>query len=160
MLVNQPFIRLVKKKDIPQLVALCKEHADYEQAGYNPKGKIEMLSQNLFSSKQDNIVFVLDDGGKLLGYSTILKQFSTWEADFYYYMDCLYLQEQARGKGYGKMMMNEIKKYALNENCNVQWQTPQFNKKAIKFYKSIGAESKTKQRFFWDVVEGIKPGLS
>ena len=34
---------------------------------------------------------------------------------------------------------------------HIQWQTPEFNKRAIKFYDRIGAQSKSKMRYFLDV---------
>jgi hypothetical protein len=36
--------------------------------------------------------------------------------------------------------------------CNhIQWQTPDFNKRAIKFYERIGGISKSKERYFLKV---------
>lgn len=148
----ETIIRFVKKEDIPQLVILCKEHAAYEKASYNLSGKMQLLLKHLFLPKNEIKCIVVAQKSKLLGYSTVLKQFSTWDANFYFYMDCLYLKEDARGKGLGKLMMEEIKKYAIKENCNLQWQTPKFNTNAIEFYKALGAEYKTKERFFWKVV--------
>ena len=81
-----------------------------------------------------------------------MKQFSTWDANFYIYLDCLYLKENTRGKGLGKMIMEKIKEYGKSNNCNIiQWQTPDFNKKAITFYNKIGGKSKSKERFYLDI---------
>ncbi len=77
-----------------------------------------------------------------------LKQFSTWDARYYYYMDCLYLKAKVRGQGYGKKIMDELKKIANKNRSHLQWQTHVFNEGAIKFYESIGALHKTKERFF------------
>lgn len=148
MLEKKPSIRLVEKKDIPQLVELCKEHAAYEKADYFPKDKIELLSKHLFLEENRIIGLVLENEDKLFGYATLIRQFSTWEATYYYYMDCLYLKEELRGKGFGKLMMDEVQKHAIIEHYNVQWQTPIFNKNAIKFYENLGAVHKTKERFF------------
>jgi GNAT superfamily N-acetyltransferase len=92
---------------------------------------------------------VVEKENTLIGYATFMKQFSTWDADFYIYLDCLYLKETSRGKGLGKIIMEMIKEYSKVENCtHIQWQTPNFNKKAIQFYLKIGATAKTKERFF------------
>ena len=81
-----------------------------------------------------------------------MKQFSTWDANFYIYMDCLFLTEESRGYGIGEKMMNVIKEEAEKLNCNlIQWQTPDFNTRAIKFYDRIGGISKTKERYFLKV---------
>ncbi|MDH7446431.1 GNAT family N-acetyltransferase [Aquimarina sp. 2201CG14-23] len=152
MLNNQPIIRLAKIEDVQQLIALCKAHASYEKADYDTLGKNELLVAHLFPNNENIKCIVVEEHNKLLGYSTILKQFSTWDANFYLYVDCLYLKEKARGKGLGRKIMNEIKKYAQQEQCNIQWQTPLFNTNAIKFYESLGAIHKTKERFFWNIL--------
>jgi len=95
---------------------------------------------------------VVEEENSIIGYATYMKQFSTWDCDFYIYLDCLFLKANARGKGLGKLVMNELKKQAKIQNCNtIQWQTPDFNTKAIHFYQKMGAFSKTKERFFLDV---------
>jgi ribosomal protein S18 acetylase RimI-like enzyme len=49
-------------------------------------------------------------------------------------------------------MMDKLKAIAKERNCvNVQWQTPIFNERAIKFYHRIGATGKEKLRFFMDL---------
>lgn len=48
--------------------------------------------------------------------------------------------------------MDKIKEEAQKLGCAmIQWQTPEFNKRAIKFYKRIGAVGKSKERFFLNV---------
>ncbi|MEO1715245.1 MAG: GNAT family N-acetyltransferase, partial [Bacteroidota bacterium] len=75
--------------------------------------------------------------------------FSTWDAEYYVYLDCLYLEPQTRGQGIGTQIMEEVKAFARAEDCSViQWQTPDFNEKAIRFYQKIGGVSKAKERFF------------
>lgn len=40
--------------------------------------------------------------------------------------------------------------YAKELNLSeIQWQTPNENIDAIRFYKKIGAQDKNKKRFFW-----------
>ena len=81
-----------------------------------------------------------------------MKQFSTWDSDFYIYMDCLFLMEESRGFGIGEKLIAKIKQEGQNIKCNhIQWQTPDFNVRAIKFYNRTGAMSKTKKRFFLEI---------
>lgn len=143
-------IRVLQKEDIPQLIELCKAHAEFEHAEYKEKGKKELIRKHFFPNNPYKQCLVLVDKNELLGYSTILKQFSTWDASYYYYMDCLYLKEEVRGVGYGSAMMNELKKIASQNNCHLQWQTPDFNQDAIRFYEALGAIHKRKERFFWN----------
>jgi GNAT superfamily N-acetyltransferase len=66
-------------------------------------------------------------------------------------MDCLYLSEICRGKGIGTDIMERIRKIAKEKNCvNIQWQTPEYNAMAIKFYVGLGSIGKQKMRFFME----------
>lgn len=145
-------IRNVCKSDMDQLIELCRQHAEYEKNDYDPNGKFLRLTALLFCDNPPLKCSVAESGGELIGYSTYMKQFSTWDAAYYVYMDCLFLTESARGKGIGKELMNEVVQYAEAEHCReVQWHTPTFNTDAIGFYRNYGAFSKEKARFFLDL---------
>ena len=134
------------------MVVLCQEHAAYEKAHYNPNGKRVQLAYHLFSDSPSLQCLVLERRGSVVGYATFVKQFSTWEADYYLYLDCLYLEKSVRGQGWGARLMEKVEEYARAEGYStVQWQTPSFNKAAIDFYDKIGARAKSKERFYWDI---------
>jgi len=141
-------IRFAEKRDLPQIIDLCEEHADYETANYERKNKSELLAKYLFCQNPSLKCLVVEQENSIIGYATFMKQFSTWDADFYIYLDCLYLETNTRGLGLGSRIMEKVKEYAKAENCYViQWQTPKHNRKAIDFYLKIGGISKNKERF-------------
>lgn len=144
-------IRFVQKKDLSQIIDLCKEHAEYEKADYERENKSDLLSNFLFRQNPSLKCLVVEHENVVIGYSTFMKQFSTWDADYYIYLDCLFLRETTRGKGLGGLIMEKIKEYVKTENCSIiQWQTPDFNKIAIDFYQKIGGMPKSKERFYLD----------
>lgn len=145
-------IRCAKKKDLPQIIALCKEHAEYEKAKYDPKNKSKLLSNSIFGKNPVLHCLVVESDNMIIGYATFTKQFSTWDANFYMYLDCLFLKEQSRGKGLGKLIIEKVKEYGKTQDCNLmQWQTPDSNKRAIEFYNKIGGKSKSKERFYLNI---------
>jgi GNAT superfamily N-acetyltransferase len=84
----------------------------------------------------------------LVGYATATQEFSTWDAACFLHMDCLYLREEARGLGLARQLVMEIASLAYRLGCvNVQWQTPVWNERAIRFYQRLGGEGKEKVRF-------------
>ena len=148
-MLNKAIIRDVKLSDLDDLIGLCQQHAQFELSEYNPAGKKQRLEEHLFAegATVQALVVVLDR--HLIGYSTFIPQFSTWDAQYYLYLDCLFLNEQSRGRGLGEEMIEAIKQRARQLECRlIQWQTPEFNTRAIKFYQRIGATAKCKQRFF------------
>jgi ribosomal protein S18 acetylase RimI-like enzyme len=97
-------------------------------------------------------IFVVESNNKLYGYMSVIKQFSTWDMDWYLYLDCLYLNEKTRGLGIGLQLMKRLKFFAQENNISmIQWQTPNDNFPAIAFYQKLKAINKEKQRFFWSV---------
>ncbi|WP_422360964.1 GNAT family N-acetyltransferase [Reichenbachiella sp.] len=141
-------IRSANNSDIEFIIHLCAEHAAFEKVGFNQLDKKQALI-DLFFIEEALKCLVVEQENVLVGYATFMRQISTWDAGYYIYLDCLYLKENIRGQGVGHQLMNRIKSFAREENCNtIQWQTPNFNEQAIEFYNRIGATSKTKERFF------------
>jgi len=145
-------IRFAKSSDIKDIVDLCELHAIYEKAEYNKEGKAEQLNIDLFSENQKLFCLVVESHSILIGYATYMKQYSTWDANEYIYMDCLFIKESYRGKGLGEKLIQRIQKEGKKIECDlIQWQTPDFNTRAVKFYKRVGAISKPKERFFLQI---------
>lgn len=143
-------IRKVEPGDIDQVVQLCRLHAEYEGTAYNKTGKADKLVEAFFSDNPVVHCFVAIRSEKLVGYATATKEFSTWDADYYLHMDCLYLIDEARGTGIVGQFINVLKILARKNRCtHIQWQTPVDNEKAIAFYYKQQAISKDKKRFTW-----------
>jgi ribosomal protein S18 acetylase RimI-like enzyme len=143
-------IRKAIPADIPEIIQLCAEHSEYERADYSSAGKTEKLASFLFSDKPSFFCLIAERNSKILGYATYMFEFSTWDAA--YYMDCLYLRPEYRSAGIGQALVEEIEKHSKQEGLEmVQWHTPSFNERAIKFYHRIGATSKEKVRFYLTV---------
>jgi GNAT superfamily N-acetyltransferase len=141
-------IRKAIVEDINTIIELCIEHAAYEQANYNPSGKAEKLAAMLFCSNPELYCIVAECESKVIGYTTFSKECSTWNAAYYTYMDCLFLKGAYRGFGIGEALVNKVIEHSKQNNTNhIEWQTPSFNKRAIKFYERIGATANEKFRF-------------
>ena len=142
-------IRKAIPEDISEIINLCAEHAEYEQVSYSPEGKAEKLAAFIFIDNPRLYCLVAEDEEGIVGYATYMFEFSTWDAGFFVHMDCLYLRPHARGFGIGEAFIKEIAKQTKQNGCNlIQWQTPVFNERAIKFYYRIGATAKEKLRLY------------
>jgi GNAT superfamily N-acetyltransferase len=145
-------IRDCQPNDISALVDLCQKHADYERANFNPTGKAEELKNALFAEQPKLFCLVVEISEAIVGYASYTIDYSTWDAASFMYMDCLFLEEETRGFGIGEAVIEKLKQIAIEKKCiNIQWQTPKFNEKAIKFYHRIGGTGKDKVRFTLDL---------
>jgi GNAT superfamily N-acetyltransferase len=140
-------IREPEIADIVKLMPLIAAHAEYEKAPFRLDGKAERLVTALFVSKRLHGLVVEQDG-ELIGYATYTFDYSTWDAAEFMYLDCLFLKEEARGQKIGEQIINLLKEIATRRGCiNIQWQTPDFNESAIRFYKRNLAKGLNKVRF-------------
>lgn len=144
-------IRKCTEKDLLKLVELCRKHSEFEQATYDPTGKEALLKNALFSDRPKLFCFVIESQNNLQGYFSYTFDFSTWDAKTFMFLDCLYLEPKFRGQSIGEVIFEKLKEIAKQNECNnIQWQTPVFNLRAVKFYNRIGAIGKDKVRFFID----------
>ncbi len=142
-------IRDCEPSDLPVLVELCGKHAAHERAEYNPEGKADRLQLALFSEPKKLNCWVVEIEKKLAGYCSFTFDYSTWSASWFIYMDCLYLDPDFRSMGIGDKIIKRLKLLAHEKgDIKIQWQTPVFNERAIKFYRRIGAFEKEKIRFY------------
>jgi len=145
-------IRNCEIADVPKLVVLCQKHAEFERADYSPEGKEKGLRKALFGEQPKLYCLVVATKETIVGYVSYNFTYSIWSAADFLYMDCLFLEESARNFGIGEVLINKLKEIGKNNNCvNMQWRTPQFNERAIKFYQRIGAKGKDKVCFFLDL---------
>jgi GNAT superfamily N-acetyltransferase len=142
-------VRRVSRQDMVALVAMCGEHARYERASHAPAGMAERLARALFSPSPRLQAWVADVHGELLGYATATVEFSTWQAREFLHMDCLFVRGGRRGAGIGASLLAAVIAVARHAGCaEIQWQTPDWNTDAARFYRRTGAIEKPKRRFF------------
>jgi L-amino acid N-acyltransferase YncA len=143
-------VRAARREDLPEIIRMCAEHAEFERAQYNADGKMERLEQFLFGESPRAYCLVLENGeGRLAGYATFSFEFSTWDAEHYFHVDCLYLREEARNRGVGWIFGKRIAQEMVQRGARtIQFQTPTFNSLAIRIYQAMGAKPKEKVRFY------------
>lgn len=118
-MIIEPKIRCAEKSDLNDLVRLCKLHAIFEECEYKLDDKKQKLNEHLFCQRPTLYCLVVEYLNEIIGYATYMKQFSTWDADFYIYMDCLFMSEKSRNLGIGKKLIDEIKMQAKKMNCDL-----------------------------------------
>ncbi|WP_052709484.1 GNAT family N-acetyltransferase [Streptomyces sp. NRRL S-495] len=83
-----------------------------------------------------------------VGYASWSRAFSTWQGDDHVHLDCLFVIEPHRGEGWGRALLDAVKDAAAARGvAEVQWQTPDWNADAIRFYHRAGALGRPKVRF-------------
>jgi GNAT superfamily N-acetyltransferase len=148
-------IRYARPEDIAGLVALCKEHAHFERVAYDTAPKADRLAQALFSASPRLYAWVaLAEERGIIGYATAAPEYSTWSAREYLHMDCLFVRSARRRGGVGASLLHSVIGLARElGHHEVQWQTPQWNADAFRFYRRHGGVDQHKLRFVLGVAE-------
>jgi GNAT superfamily N-acetyltransferase len=147
-----PTIRFAVPGDLDAIVKLCVEHAAYEKAVIDRRMLQSRLHRFLFAPDPRAWCGVADDHRHLVGYATWSSEFSTWHAAEYVHMDCLYVRSESRSRGVGALLLQFVGDAAAMMGCSfVEWQTPDWNVDAIRFYDRSGAVRSQKTRYRWNV---------
>ena len=145
-------IRRAAEEDLAEIVALSREHAQYEAAAYVYDNQEEGLREALFGPTPSLHAWVVAAGGEPVGYMSATRDFATWTAKPFLHMDCLYLRRQFRRMGIGARLIACLADFAREQGIGlIQWQTPRDNEQGIAFYERIGASAKDKKRYFLPV---------
>jgi GNAT superfamily N-acetyltransferase len=146
--VTQVVVRGARPGDIHQLVQLIEDHAAYERADPPSPHLGERLPAIIFGQPARLHVLVAAVGDRLVGYASASLEASTWHAAEYLHLDCLYLAEGARGGGIGGLLLDDVRALAVALGAShVEWQTPEWNEGAIRFYDRTAAVRRSKYRY-------------
>ncbi len=139
-------IRRAVKEDCPNILELINELALYEKAPQEVTVTLEHFEQSGFGINPVWWAFVAaspnpSKGGEeeIQGFALYYVRYSTWKGQRMYLEDIL-VTEQARGKGIGKLLMDQLIIEAKEKNFSgIVWQVLEWNKPAINFYKKYKA---------------------
>lgn len=133
-------VRKGKPEDLSAVFDLVMELAIYEKAPHEVANSVERMMQDGFGEKPVFEFFVAEVDNEILGTAIFYYRYSTWKGKAIYLED-LVVSESARGKGYGKLLLDAIVMEAKETNSKqVRWQVLDWNEPAINFYKKLGAD--------------------
>ena len=139
-------VRPAQPADAQLLAPLCAAHAAFERLPFCVDGHTERLQTAL----ADGLfrAWLLEQGGVAVGYASATLDFATLSARRFAHLDCLYLVPAARGQSGGQALLHAVQAFAESQGCaELQWQTPGWNHRAIRFYDRLGATGTAKQRY-------------
>jgi GNAT superfamily N-acetyltransferase len=86
--------------------------------------------------------FVAEENGKLLGMVHYIYHYSTWTTGPYVYLQDLFTNEAARGKGIATRLIEAVYDQAAGAGASrVYWLTHESNDTAISLYRKVADQS-------------------
>ncbi len=133
-------IRKAGIDDVPAIYGLVKELALFEKAPEEVSSTWQDYVENGFKENPifaSNLIYY---EGKLAGFSLWYFRFSTWKGKRFYLED-LFIKEEFRSLGLGKMLLDEAILEAKRTKCTgMMWQVLDWNEPAIQFYNKYGVK--------------------
>jgi len=127
--------------DLDTIIELIHALADYEREPEAVKLEPAVLRDHLFGPRPYAEVILAETGsGQSAGFALFFHNFSTWEGKPGIWLEDLFVRSEFRGHGYGKALLQELARLALERGCaRLEWSVLDWNEPSIAFYKSLGA---------------------
>ena len=133
-------IRGANEDDVPLILTLMKELAEYERLSHEVVATEESLRRWLFGEQRVAEVLIGNHEGEPAGFALFFHSFSTFLGRPGIYLEDLYVRPQFRGAGIGRALLVYLAKLARERGCGrLEWSVLDWNEPAIGFYKRLGA---------------------
>lgn len=132
--------RFAQEDDCALILRFIRELADYEKMLDQVIATEDLLHEWVFERGKAEVIFVCEDGREV-GFALFFHNFSTFLGRAGIYLEDLYVMPECRGRGYGKGLLRQLARIAVERGCGrLEWWCLDWNKASIDFYLSLGAE--------------------
>ncbi len=134
-------LRPARETDLDTIIELIHALADYEREPGAVKLDREALRGHLFGPRPFAEVILAETAdGQNAGFALFFHNFSTWEGRPGLYLEDLFVRPALRGEGYGKALLSELARLAVERGCGrLEWSVLDWNTPSIAFYRALGA---------------------
>lgn len=141
-------IREAQETETLLIQELVKEMATYERRPEDMTGTQEELRYWLFERRIATILLMECDD-KVIGYAIYYPIFGSFAARANVHLEDLYIREEYRKRGLGRVFFEAIAGRAREEGyAKMEWSCLDWNTPSIGFYEKIGAEYETGRKYF------------
>ncbi len=141
-------IRPAVETDVPELVAMIRELADFENLSDQVSITEDDLARTLFGPEAMAQDWVVEDGGRLVGHALWYRTFSTFLGQTGIWLEDIYVRPEHRRKGYATQLLTKLRQ---ETGGRLEWEVLEWNVPAMDFYERLGARQMagwTRYRWF------------
>lgn len=141
--MSRPAYRLRRATggDVPEILRLVRALARYERLSRQAVATPVQLRKTLFGAKPAARVLLAEHDGRVVGFALYFQNYSTFLARPGLYLEDLFVEPRSRGLGIGKALFEAVGREAVRRGCGrYEWSVLDWNRPAIDFYRSFGAQ--------------------
>ncbi|NUW30771.1 GNAT family N-acetyltransferase [Nonomuraea sp. SMC257] len=138
-------IRRATPADVPAILGLIHDLAEYEKAAHEVRTTEEQLRAALFADAPAVFAHVAEEEGddgerEVVGFALWFLSFSTWRGTHGVYLEDLYVRADRRGGGHGRALLAGLARICVERGYHrLEWSVLDWNEPAIGFYRALGA---------------------
>lgn len=133
-------IRKAHPADVPTLIGLIRELAEYEHLLPEVKVTPEIMTESLFGPRPVAEALLMERGGEPAGYCMYFYNFSTFLGRPGIYVEDIYVRPPFRRQGIGQAVFNYLARLAKeNDYPRLEFAVLDWNEPALNFYQQMGA---------------------
>lgn len=140
-MVSSLQIRAAQPTDIPEILALIRELAIFEELEHQVIDDPEQLAEHLFGSQPYASVQIAEWDGAIAGYILYFFTYSSFRKQPSLYLEDLFVRPAYRRQGIATALLRQLAAIAVERQCGrVEWSVLDWNQQAIAFYEGLGAK--------------------
>src|SRR5215831_6582092 len=133
-------IDAVKRKDLPELLALIRELARFEKLEHEIQSNVDLLNEAFFAPQPAAGALMAWQDTEAAGYAIYFYTFSTFVGRKGIWLEDLYVRPQFRKHGLGSALIKAVAGIGVEHGCGrFEWTALNWNKTALEFYDKLGA---------------------
>ena len=137
---SQLEFRYATRNDVNLIYSFILKLAEYEGMPEAVKASKSMIEEWMFDRNKAEVVFAVLDGNEI-GFSLFYESFAAYVGKGGIFIDDLFICPEFRGKGFGKELLKEMARIALERECGrLEWLCLRDNTPSMKFYQHMGAK--------------------
>jgi GNAT superfamily N-acetyltransferase len=135
-------IRPARREDVPLLLALFAELAEYEQLSHLLRADERKLEQALFGERPAAEALIAERDGEAAGYAVFFTTFSSFLARPGIWLEDLFVRPAHRRFGIGKALLAAVAAATRERGGErLEWAALDWNELALGFYRGLGART-------------------
>ena len=132
--------RYAVREDTPLILKFIRDLAAYENLLDEVVATEIILEEWLFEKQKAEVIFAVA-ADREVGFALFFHNFSTFLGRSGIYLEDLYVDPEYRGCGYGKAILKQLARIAVERGCGrLEWWCLDWNQSSIDFYLSLGAK--------------------
>src|SRR5271154_1746295 len=138
----QPLVRAAGSDDVPLLLELFGELAEYEHLEHVMRATEERLYDALFGARPAALALIAERDSQVAGYALFFPTFSSFLAIQGVWLEDLFVRPAHRGAGVGRALLATVAARVREAGGErLEWSALDWNELALGFYRSIGAQT-------------------